>query len=184
MSRLPQADGAGRQKVLAIHQPCGSYLSLRDLRDQDETNGEGALESVSSIPNLFGNPFERTAGGAFEDPLRRSPSRSITARKLIGCSHFSRFEGADQAGWYLTTSPPAPIPGERKSLSLTDAQGLASKAIFQARIVPACGKIADPSGWEVKASGWTGRPCVRKSHGCGSGGRKRKSPRSLTESGA
>jgi hypothetical protein len=57
LSRLSQADGAGRQKAHAVHQPCGSDLSLRDMRDQDETDGEGAL-TLSVQADLFGNPFE------------------------------------------------------------------------------------------------------------------------------
>ena len=49
LSRLSQADGAGRRKAHAVHQPCGSDLSLRDMRDQDETDGEGALVATISV---------------------------------------------------------------------------------------------------------------------------------------
>jgi len=41
------------------------------MRDQDETDGEGAL-TLSVQADLFGNPFESTARSAFKYPVRWS----------------------------------------------------------------------------------------------------------------
>ena len=50
LSRLSQADdGGGGETTHAIHQPCGTYLLLRNLRDYEETDGEGILE-LPSLP--------------------------------------------------------------------------------------------------------------------------------------
>src|SRR6266536_2563291 len=107
LSRLPHVNGAGRQKAHALHQSCGSYLSLRVLRDQNEADCEGALDNeVQSVPTS--SAIHLRARQETHSKMHCAgvvPNRSIRAMKLIGCSQVSQFGPAEN--WDMLQRLPA-----------------------------------------------------------------------------
>src|SRR6266536_3511388 len=109
---MSQADGVGKQKAPTIHQLCGNHLSLRDLRVPDQADGERALDANSLSPIRPLRQYK--AHGRKRIQISHCagvvPSRSITARRVVGCSHLSRFGLADWARWYRTASLRSTMP--------------------------------------------------------------------------